>query len=73
MKYWNCPFAIANKSNTFLICKAQMTEQIDYNLTENAARAFCAHQHKCNCQQRLRNTEPAIECYEYQLAKMGER
>lgn len=68
MKY-SCPNAVRKNQYAFIMCKAMMDKQTDYNITANAYRAFCAYQHQCPSTKRAENTDRARACYSYQTQK----
>lgn len=70
MNAWVCPYALKKPQFQFLICKAQMTENIDYNVASNATRAFCGCQRRCSCTRGVVNTDLAKKCFE-NLSKRG--
>lgn len=64
MEKFHCPNAIKREEHKFLMCKLAMKDGVDYHLTENALKTYCACQRYCQCEKGVINSDGAKKCYE---------
>lgn len=59
-----CPNAVRAKTISLLLCRALMTQGVNYKEKKNALQAVCAFQRYCPLTKRAENLDNARGCFE---------